>query len=236
MQPPGSLSRGSLSGWIGTNEKNSGEYEMFHQLAHAVAAGLVCSVAVYLLTYSAIGDRARNYPAGAVAPAFLFAPWWAVLAAGFAGHFAAMIVVSKFRRESVTPAAKYGFWAAMMFYLVGSMVWTDHLLDEARTVIQQSDDTNWKRVAESGKAGAFVEANYRPCIATRTTYIYAFRSTVERSEQGDPTVCGSAVVTRARQTGGDNFSQQVSAVIERLPDELALSPAAQAVLDKITNG
>jgi hypothetical protein len=106
---------------------------------------------------------------------------------------------------------------------------------EVNAAIQKSDSENWQKIAASGPAGEFVEANYRACMVVRTTYIHAWRTEIIQRDQNDLTMCANAVVERARQSRGDAFAKSVSTVIDDLPKALALSPEANAVLAKFSD-
>ncbi|VWC78993.1 hypothetical protein BLA39750_01058 [Burkholderia lata] len=209
---------------------------MIDDFWHAGLAGIICGLAMYLATYFSIGARARLYPAGAIVTALLFSPWWAALIAGIVGHLASVLVVARALNKPVSSKWKIGFSGAGIVAVIASMSWINHLGEIATSAIEQSDSENWRKIADSGTAGSFVVDHYRPCMIPRVSYINAYRTTVTHIDRQDATVCANAVVSRARETGGDHFAQDVSRVIDGLPSSLALTSAARATLDKLING
>ncbi|WP_241299533.1 hypothetical protein [Burkholderia stabilis] len=209
---------------------------MIDDLWHAEVAGFICGLAVYFATYFSVGARARLYPAGAIVTALLFSPWWAAVIAGIVGHLAGVLVVARALNKPVSKDWSFGLAAASLVAAFSGTLWINHLGDLATNAIAQSDNENWRKVSDSGAAGSFVAAHYRPCVTPRVFYINAYRTTITQIDRQDTTVCADAVVSRAREAGGDHFAQDVSRVIEGLPDTLALTSAAQATLDKLTSG
>jgi hypothetical protein len=208
---------------------------VIHHIEYTILLGLGCGLFLYLSAFALWGSRAREYPCGAVVPVFFFSPWWAVLLAGIVGHVLGVVMMQWFTTKKF-PRNVSTLLSLSAFVLCGAtLIQMSDWVDEVNVAIEKSDGENWQKIAASGPAGEFVEANYRACMVVRTTYIHAWRTEIIQRDQNDPTMCANAVVERARQSRGDAFAKSVSAVIDELPKALALSPEANAVLARLSD-
>lgn len=205
---------------------------MLQQLEWSALGGFGCGFLVCLC----LGRRARYVPLGAIVGAVVLShqgPWWMALLAGISGHLAGIIVLDRRAGEPAPAYARSGFVmtiAVLGFASIGSL---HYAANEAMNAVDRSDYANWKTIAAESKAGQFVEMHYRPCVAFKSQTVVAYWSMEIVTQREDLTVCADAVVERARQAGGDVFAKSVSDVIEDLPKRLALSPDAEAALNRI---
>ncbi|WP_321935409.1 hypothetical protein [Paraburkholderia sp. J8-2] len=215
---------------------------MLSQLEHVGLYALICGIVVGgVLGACAPAKRIRYYPFGGTAAVLAvvlvgeLTLWWAAVLAATAGQLLGIIATNAMKRERSPRHIRTALSAVLLVYAFVSMVWTNHQIGVAVAAMKKSDEANWTRIATSGKAGEFVNEHYRDCIAIRHINIFAFRFYSTVTQGGDPTVCAAAAVERARQVGGDAFAKEVSGLIEKLPELMALSPEAEKTMNRVAS-